>query len=285
MYLAHLSGTPLGSRPIRAVRTSEIQAWVANRSAVLAPVTVRNVYTFVKSVFASAVEDRLVTYSPCTSRIALPQIERKEVVPLTVEQVRVLADVMPDRYRMAVILQAALGLRLSELLALQVSDVDFLRRTVRIERQLATDGRRFVPLKTAASRRTVPLASDVTWLLSAHVAQFPPGSDNTIFTTTFGNPVRQNVYSDMIFKPAVSRAGLPGDVTTHALRHHFASVLLRQGVPVNVVSHAMGHSTAALVLSTYGHLMPGSDDLTRDALDAAWRHVSPAVSPDQAQSV
>jgi integrase len=58
------------------------------------------------------------------------------VVPLTVEQVRALADAMAARYRALVIAQAGLGLRIGELFALRVADVDFLRRTVRVQDQI-----------------------------------------------------------------------------------------------------------------------------------------------------
>jgi hypothetical protein len=40
------------------------------------------------------------------------------------------------------------------------------------------------------------------------------------------------------------------------------------------VDERLGHDDATLVLSTYGHLMPGSGDRTRKAIDAAWDPVS-----------
>lgn len=280
-YLNHIEAAPIGSRPIRLVKTSEVQAWVKYLSDKLGPQTVRNVYTFLKGVFASAVEDRLIAFTPCTKRILLPRIEKEQIVPLTIEQVELLASKLPERYRMMVILQAALGLRISELLALQVKDVDFLRRTVRVERQLAKDGRRFVPVKTPESERTIPLAQDVSLRLSAHIQQFPPNTDGVIFTTMrTGNPVRYNVYQPSIFSPAAKVAELEG-TTTHDLRHHFASVLLARGVPVNVVARYMGHADATLVISTYGHLMPDAEDVTRKALDGAWSTVVDTSLPQK----
>ena len=56
-----------------------------------------------------------------------------------------------------VVAQAGLGLRIGELLALRVEDVDFLRRTVRVEDQIDRQTRERVPPKTPRSRRTVPL--------------------------------------------------------------------------------------------------------------------------------
>jgi integrase len=77
-------------------------------------------------------------------------------VPLSVEQVVALARAMPERYRAMVLTQAGLGLRIGELLALRVQDVDFLRRTVRIEWQFTqgSKGERSEP-KTPRSRRTI----------------------------------------------------------------------------------------------------------------------------------
>jgi hypothetical protein len=37
------------------------------------------------------------------------------------------------------------------------------------------------------------------------------------------------------------------------------------------VAERLGHETAGLVLSTYGHLLPDSEDRTRRAIDAAWQ--------------
>lgn len=277
--LSHLKKAPLGRMTLAQVKPSDVQAYVGACSATMAPSTINRHYGWLKAIFLSAVEDRLVTFTPCTSRISLPKIERPKLVPLTVDQVRALADCTPDRYRIGIYLQAALGLRINELLGLKLQDVDFLqvRPTVTIDRQLSKEARAFVAPKTESSRRTIPLAQDVRDLLSAHLAQFPARDDGLILFGPQGAPVRMDRWAQKVFRPAADRAGLPKTITTHDLRHHFASVLLRQGVPANVVAHFMGHTTAHLVLTTYGHLMPGSDDLTRQALDAAW---SPDVSPD-----
>jgi integrase len=62
----------------------------------------------------------------------------------------------------------------------------------------------------------------------------------------------------------------PAGVTSHDLRHHYASVLLAAGESVVAVAERLGHENATLVLRTYGHLMPDSEDRTRRAIDTAW---------------
>src|SRR4029079_15082475 len=93
----HIAGTRLGGMRLAAVHPSDVQAWATERSRQLAPVTARNLLGRLRSVFAAAVLDRLVASSPVV-RVQLPRAERPRVVPLTVEQVRALAEAMPKRY-------------------------------------------------------------------------------------------------------------------------------------------------------------------------------------------
>ena len=51
------------------------------------------------------------------------------------------------------------------------------------------------------------------------------------------------------------------------------------------VAERLGHDDASLVLSTYGHLMPDSEDRTRRAVDAAWGAAAAACDPHVPQGV
>jgi integrase len=246
-----------------------VQAWVSGRAAVLSPGTVRLLVGLLRSVYTSAVLDRLVGSSPVV-RVTLPRHDQERVVPLTVEQVAALAAAMPARNRAMVLAQAGLGLRVGELLALRQGDVDFLGRTVRVETQLTDGSRTRSQPKTPRSKRTVPLPTVVGEALAAHIAAYPPLADGTLFSTTTGRPYRRDHYGGRIFTAAVAAAGLPAGTTTHAMRHFYASVLLAGGESVVAVAERLGHRNATLVLSTYGHLAPNSEDRTRRAVDSAW---------------
>jgi integrase len=117
----------------------------------------------------------------------------------------------------------------------------------------------------------LPLPEVIGKALAAHIAQFPPPDDGSLFTTANGNLYRQEHYGARIFAPSVKKAELPAGTTSHALRHHYASVLLAAGgVCGRSRRERLGHENAALVLKTYGHLMPDSEDRTRRAIDDAW---------------
>lgn len=273
MVRNHLEATPLGARRAAAVRPSEAQAWISDRSKHLAPLTLRILVTLVRGAFTAAVLDRIVAVSPF-ARITLPRVERERVVPLTVEQVAAFVDEIGDRYKAMVVTQAGCGLRVGELLALRVRDIDFLRRTLRVEDQIDRVTRERVPPKTPRSRRTLPLPDVVSEALARHIAEHPPTpGEGLLFHTQSGLPIGHDWYGNKVFVPAARRAGLPAGTTTHDLRHAYASLLLASGQSVILVAELLGHETAALVLSTYGHLMPGGEDLARRAIDTAWKAV------------
>jgi integrase len=269
MFRLHLVATSLGQRRLVNVRPSEVQTWITERSLFLAPATLRLLLNLLKAVYNSAVLDRLVATSPVV-RISLAAHEPDKIVPLTVEQVDALADAVPDRCRAMIIAQAGLGLRISELLGLRGEDVLWLERMVKIEVQRDRHTLGLAPPKTPRSRRKIPLPQVVADALSQHIAKYPPGEDGAIFTMENGEPWKQNHIHRRIMKPAVKRAGLPPNTTTHDLRHSYASWLLQAGESVVTVAERLGHSSATMVLKTYGHVVPNQEDRTRQAIDRLW---------------
>lgn len=280
----YLEPTPLGARPLVRVKPSEIQAWVTALAQRVGPYTLRIQLRTLRSIFATALLDGLIARNPVqpANRLSLPERPHDPVVPLTVEQVRSLAGETPDRFRAMVIAQAGLGLRVGELLALRAQDVDFLRRTVHVEEQLEEGTLRRVPLKTAKSRRDVPMPTVVGEALAAHVAAYPPAPDGTMFTPapnatrprgqSTGYGIFHGHYGAHV-REAARRAGLP-PTTTHDLRHHYTSVLLHAGESAHAVAERLGHTDATLVLKVYGHLMPDQEDRTRQDIDRAWAEAS-----------
>lgn len=147
----------LGDRPLSSIRPSHVQAWVKAMTERLAPATVGTVHGVVSGIFRAAVRDRLIMANPCEST-RLPKTTASRVEPLPVETVLALADAVPDRYRALVILAAGSGMRQGECFGLTVDRIDFLRRIVRVDRQLVTVSGQpsyLGPPKTSASVRTI----------------------------------------------------------------------------------------------------------------------------------
>ncbi len=266
----------IGDRPIASIRPSEIQALVSGLD--LAPSSVRPVFNTLRGVFRAAVRDRKVGLNPADG-VKLPEVPRRQVQPLTVDQVQVLATAIRPQYRALVVAGAGAGLRPGELFGLQLGDVDFLRKLIRVERQVQEvtgHGVYVGPLKTRQSYRTVPVGEVVITALSEHVRQWP--TEGHLFTHD-GGLISARWFSDQVWRPAVAAAGLPNATRFHDLRHFYASALIRSGLSVRVVSERLGHASAAVTLGVYSHLWPDDEQRSRDAIDALFGQGAPPARP------
>lgn len=261
----------LGKRQMKSILPSDIQGLVRHLERSLAPSTIRVVYERIAAVFAAAQRDHVVAGTPCVN-IKLPATRlssMREV--LTTEHVIGLSRAVPERYKALVITGAGTGLRPGELFGLTVDQVDFLRRTVRVDRQLVRvrgHGVTFGPPKSDTSVRTVPLADHVGEALAAHLATFDAHRDlGLIFTNARGAPIQQHPFA-VLFERARESAEVPLWATPHDLRHYYASLLIQSGASIKAVQARLGHSSAKVTLDTYGHLWPEEEDRTRAAVDA-----------------
>lgn len=273
-----------GDRAVGSIRRTEVQAWVTGLTTHLAPSTARTVYSYLAAVLRAAVADRLIATTPC-ERITLPRSTPARVEPVAVAMVEALASAVPDRYRALVLLGAGTGLRQGEAFGVSLDRIDFLRRTLTVDRQLTviTGAPYLAPPKTPASHRVIPLPGVVLDALAAHLAAYPAAEQTItyragnaapvetraalVFTTDGGAPIRRTHFSERVWGPAREAVGLPGTASFHDLRHFFASLLIRHGESVKTVQARLGHASAAETLDTYAHLWPDSEDRTRAAVD------------------
>jgi integrase len=264
----------LGGRRLDTVVHSDIQSWVQTLSVSngLAASTVRVVHGIVSSIFLSAVRDRLLATNPCEGT-RLPQRERRLVVPLRTEQVARLRDEVPLELRALVTFAAGTGMRQGEVFGVTRDRLrlDGSDPVVIVDRQLRTlpgPTTAFGPLKTAASRRIVPLPRVVVESLDQHLRDRDVAEDGLVFTLG-GDPIMRSAFGH-VWRPAAKEAGL-NELTgsgMHALRHYYASLLIRYGESPRTVQARLGHASPSETLETYAHLWHDSDDRTRLAVDA-----------------
>jgi integrase len=258
------------------------------------PGTVRNAVYTTSAVMAHGVDEgRLVrnVVSEVTNARKrtkrLPVSQPKEVVPLTLQQVDLIArhiTVRPGHgqrpstehpeFAVLVRFAALSGLRAGELRGLRVECVDFLRSVVQVRETVASlrggvqaDGQ---PPKSKQVRR-VPVPRSAVEMLSEHLGERATQPKAFVFPDpVHGGPLRWTWFYNVHFLPAVVRAGL-GAVRFHDLRHTFASQMLAQGETMLAVSKMLGHSTITVTERVYAHLMPDALDAAADRLDERYR--------------
>lgn len=278
----------LGSKMLAQIKPSTIQAWLGGLPVKSASYR-RVIFANVSTVLSAAVDDERISKNPCKAgSVTAPRRDSQRVVPWPGERVQAVADALPERYRIVATLAAGLGLRQGELFGLSPDDVDFLRGTVEVRRQVKLLGsnRQLFGLPKGNKTRTVPLPGSVRDLLAAHLADHPArtvplpwrelDADSTavplILTTRERTALNRNYFNTSVWKPALVAAGVEPSRENgcHALRHYYASVLLDAGENIKAVSEYLGHADAGFTLRTYTHLMPSSSERTRTAVDDAF---------------
>ena len=274
----HLDGTRLGSRPIARVTPSEAQSWATGRAAVLAPSSVRLVVKTVSAIFAAAVADHIRAENPL-DRVRLAAPKKAAPTALSLEQVAALIEATREPYRTAVLLQAQTGMRVGELLATRLDTLNLLRRELRVTDQVDPRTRELVDLKTESSHRTLPLATESCEALARYLATHQPGPSGLLFCAQ-GRPWSRAAYGAALAQAGV-RAGLDTSVTSHSLRHHFASLLLEHGQSVVAVARLLGHDdNGATLLRTYAHVIADNEDRVRRVIDSIWRALDVPAATD-----
>lgn len=265
------ASVPFGSLPMRAILRSHVEAWVKAMTTSLAISTTRMRFNYVHMAFRAAVRDKVIREAP-SDGVALPKVPKREVTMIipTPEDVAAARVLCPDPTFVGFIgVCAYAGLRLGEAAGLQVGDVDFLRREIRVRRQVQGQTRasvKIVPPK-AGSARTVPIADQLVELLSVQ-ASYAWGDEQWLFG--FGELLHRNSAGHQ-WRRTRAEAGIDDRFTVHSLRHFYASGLIADGCDVVTVQHAMGHASATITLDTYSHLWPRSEDRTRAAAASLWR--------------
>ncbi len=134
---------PFADVPLRSLRRSHVEGWVkgmVNRG--LAPGTVHTRVNNVRAVIRGAVADKLIPSDPSVG-VVLPRRRRASAAMTlpTAAQVGSVLEAAEDAFRPFVALCAFAGLRLGEAAGVRVEDVDFLRRTLTVARQVQRAGR------------------------------------------------------------------------------------------------------------------------------------------------
>lgn len=138
-----------------------------------------------------------------------------------------------QRRRDAAILELfyASGIRRAELVGIDLSDVDFEQRTIRVIGK--GNKERYVFFNTPAAEA-----------LDRYLQVRPPCSDGALFVSRLGRRLSYPQVGN-IFHLFVRLSGLEGKITPHTMRHSFATHLMQRGVDIMTIKELLGHESVA----------------------------------------
>jgi len=187
---------------------------------------------------------------PALLLVRAPKVANKEMETFTHPQVDTLLEAAPQGWaRLAVQILLGTGMRLGELVALTLDDIE-------------DDGDiAFLKIrhgKGAKFRRT-PMSDRLRREVNRYLNRWRPEvSSRSLLVMSTGRPVREITVSEL-FRRLRAKTGLA--VRAHKLRHTFATEYLRNGGDIERLRRLLGHTTYLMVMR-YVHLDKG--DLARD---------------------
>jgi integrase len=148
------------------------------------------------------------------------------------------------------------GLRIGELLALDIEAVDLDGRTLHVRRGWDPTARAFIATKSRRVR-VVPIGERLSTLLVDHLVLMDHPAEGLLFPSVDPRfPLHPRTLRRRAAK-AWKAAGLE-PLGFHEARHTYASIAIAAGLNAKTLSTYMGHASISITLDRYGHLLPGN---------------------------
>ena len=203
----------------------------------------------VKSFYKFLIYSRELESDP-TELLQMPTLPRYLPEVLSVEEIERILNAIdlskPDGHRNRAIVETLYGsgLRVSELVNLRLSNIDFEQQFMRVEGK-------------GSKQRLVPLSEPAThaiklWLLDRNLLKIQRGQEDFVFLNRRGHQLTRNMIF-LIVKQLAADAGVEKNISPHTFRHSFATHLLEGGANLRAIQEMLGHESI-ITTEIYTHM-------------------------------
>lgn len=203
--------------PLGKIDHMGLQAWATELGRTRSHDTTALALRLASAVLRSAVRNRLIPFNPAED-VQLPRAQRRATDERIISRAGLreqLLPEVPERSRAVVALAAAAGLRWGEVAGLRTDALDLDANRVHVVRTVieVNGNTSFKPFpKSTAGRRTIPLPSWVLPYVRDHMRFWPTPTTAPVFANEVGAPLRRSLFRSRVWRPALVRAGLLGEV-------------------------------------------------------------------------
>ncbi len=238
------------------INTDELKDYIRKTTKNNKTTSISHKITVIKSFYNFLLNDELISKNPCMS-LKMPKKDKLLPIYLTIEEINKLLDIKLDNlynYRDKAILELlyATGIRISELVKLKISNIDFKEDLIRV-------------MGKGSKERIIPITDEAKSYLDKYIYDYRPimiKNNNTeyVFVNRYGKPLsRQSVFK--FIKLECLKKSIKKDISPHTIRHTFATHLLQNGADLRVIQELLGHSDITTT-QIYAHLI--NEQLKKD---------------------
>lgn len=247
-------------KAINAITAADIRQWqgelkeaVGATGEVLSSAYMQNLVTELSGIFNFAVRFYNLPANPCRVAGNLVGKKGKSLDFWTREEFDRFVDTFDktDPYYAAFMTLYYTGMRIGELQALTIADVDLKEGVIHISKTYSViDGKEVITApKTEKSNRDVLIPHFLCEILKEQVQRYYKVPPNTRLFQMSRQPYREQM------KKHCRLAGVK-KIRLHDLRHSHASLLIELGFSALLVSERLGHESVSTTLDIYAHLFP-----------------------------
>ena len=239
-------------------------------------------YIVFRSMFANAVENGILKYSPmATMKRPKPRKDEapKEAIVYTEDQVRYILKCLENEplvWKALILFAIDSGCRRGEMIGLKWEEIDFKTGRCNICRNAQYTPETGTYITTPKNKKSrVIYLTDISlptlreWKKEQALYDFKLGIPNNGFCFTQSNGEMMNPQAPTAhLRLFGQKYNLPG-IHPHALRHTMATISIANGADVVSVSKKLGHSTPAITLEVYSHANEEAQRRANEALAEA----------------
>ena len=229
-------------------------------------------YGLLRAIMNSAVDEDLIEASPVHIRGAGYQPKRRRLEPASIEELDVIVENMPEKWKLMVLLASWCALRYGEIAELRRKDIKLRHVSgrwtgvIQVRRGVVWVNRKIQvePPKSEAGIRDVAIPPHLIPVIKKHLeTHAAPGQEGLLFPAANGRQQWPSTITSY-FKKAAAVAGR-SDLRFHDLRHTGAVMAAQQGATLADLQARLGHATANAAL-LYQHTAKGRDQMIAESL-------------------
>lgn len=273
-----------GAMQIDRIKLSDAKEWfIRLQSDGKTYNTIRNIRGVVRPAFRLAVDDNMIRKNPFDFSLStVISNDSKTRVSLTEDQELdflefVKKDQYYSKYYDGIYVLFNTGIRISELMGLTESDIDFDNGRLRITRQIHRKNKKeyyIEATKTSSGERYVPMTGDVMECFrriidKRNIPDTEPvvdGVSGFLFLCEDGMPMNyvhwDGYFTSICKKYNQTHETQMPNVTPHICRHTFCTKMAKKGMNPKILQYIMGHSNISVTLDVYTHI--NSEDAQKE---------------------
>ena len=268
----------LKNYPIQQLTEQQLRNFYASNCQDYSTSVIKKLYETINASYKRAIQLGIVK-SNINTHIPRPKSSKttKKVSALSLQQQKEIVQALntdnKEPYRTMLLLSLYTGMRMGEICALPLHNIDFEEKTITVDRTTTRNERdSFIvgeTAKTEAGCRTIKVLPLVIDLLKKYINSQQVIDKDLIFKLNdrLTNPTQVNSY----YKRLITRYRIDDSAdgyNQHQLRHTYATRSIESGMSAKVLQKKLGHTDIKVTMNTYADVFAKFEDTEDEKLNA-----------------